>query len=67
MRTLPIPQAPGIAGRPLSPAEIAGIVNQARSVDRLARRVGRDIAQGVRILLASMALGHTTRGAGERL
>ena len=35
------PQAPGVAGRALSPAEIAGILDQARSIDRFVRRIAR--------------------------
>jgi hypothetical protein len=55
------PQAPGIAGRPLSPAEIAGIVEQARAIDRFVRRIARDVALGVRLMLASAAIDPPAR------
>jgi hypothetical protein len=61
MRTLFAPQAPGIAGRQLSPAEISGIMDQAQKVDRLVRRIGRDVAQGIRLMLASAALDRPAR------
>jgi hypothetical protein len=60
MRTLPIPQAPGIAGRRMTPAELGGLIVQANTVDRLARRIGHDLAQGVRVLLT--AIDESTRG-----
>lgn len=64
MRTLPVPQAPGIAGRRLTPAELDSLIVEANTVDRLARRIGRDLAQGVRILLTAM--DESTRGPGTK-
>ena len=58
MRTRFAPQAPGIAARPLSPAEIAGIMDEAQKVDRLVRRIGRNVRQGIRLMLASVAADH---------
>jgi hypothetical protein len=55
------PQAPGIAGRPLSPAEITGILDQARAIDRFVRRIARDVALGVRLMLASAAIDPPAR------
>ena len=51
------PQAPGIAGRALSRAEIDAILAQARYVDGLARRIMRDLGQGIRLMLAATAVG----------
>ena len=64
MRTLPIPQAPGIAGRRMTPAELGGLIVQANTVDRLTRRIGRDLGQGVRVLLT--AIDDATRGPGVK-
>ncbi len=66
MSTLHIPQAPGIAGRGLSPAEVAGVLAAAGQVDRLARRISRDTTDGVRVLLASIAAGMATRDASAK-
>lgn len=51
-----VPQAPGIAGRALSRAEIDAIVAQARFVDGLTRRIKRDLTQGIRLMLAVAAV-----------
>ena len=64
MRTLPVPQAPGIAGRRMTPAELGGLIVQANTIDRLIRRICRDLAQGVRVLLA--AINNSTRGTGQK-
>jgi hypothetical protein len=55
------PQAPGVAGRPLSPPEIAGTLDRARMVDRFFRRIARDVALGVRLMLTSAAVVRPAR------
>ena len=55
------PQAPGIAGRALSPAEFAAILAQARFVDGLMRRIGRDVSLGVRLMLEATAVHRRAR------
>ena len=55
------PQAPGIAGRALSRAEIDAILAQARYVDGLARRIMRDLGQGIRLMLAATAVAPQPR------
>lgn len=56
MPTLIAPQAPGIAGRALSPAEIAAIAAQARFIDGLVRRITRDVTLGIRLMLEAYAV-----------
>ena len=55
------PQAPGAAGRALSPTEIAAILEQARIVDGLIRRITQDVALGVRLMLEATAINRLPR------
>ena len=50
------PQAPCIAGRALSRAEIDAILAHARYVNGLARRITCDLSQGIRLMLAATAV-----------
>lgn len=56
-----VPQAPGIAGRALSRAEIDAVLAQARYVDGLTRRIKRDLTQGIRLMLAAAAIAPQPR------
>ena len=55
------PQAPGAAGRALFPTEIAAILEQARIVDGLIRRITQDVALGVRLMLEAAAINRLPR------
>lgn len=55
------PQAPGLAGRPLSRAEIAAIHAQAGIVDQFFDRISRDLALGIRLMLQATAVDRPAR------